>query len=172
MLAGQAGQRSGWRISPVRAPGFSVIEVVAVLVLLAVLGVAAFNSLSTSGTRAVAVADGLRAAIRYAQSRAMADVYTWGITISSNGYALYTNNPAAAGQALPGQGSNVYAMPSGVTLGGDAVVAFDWRGQPVTGNVTSPGGTATARTTPVGITVRESSTSVAVTVTPYTGFVP
>lgn len=161
--------RPGW---PAASPGFTVLEVAVVLVLLGILSIAAFNRLDTGNIRALTQADGLRAAIRYAQSRAMADVYTWGITFSGNQYALYSNNDAAAASPLPGQGSNVYTLPSGVTFQSPGVVTFDWRGQPVTANVTTAGGAAPARTTPLAINLTESSQVVTITVTPYTGFVP
>uniref|UniRef100_I2Q4Q6 Prepilin-type N-terminal cleavage/methylation domain-containing protein n=1 Tax=Desulfovibrio sp. U5L TaxID=596152 RepID=I2Q4Q6_9BACT len=172
MLARQGTRRGGRREMAAVSAGFTFIEVIVVLVLLGLLGIAAFGRLDSGNVRALAQADGLRAAIRYAQSRAMADVYTWGITVSGSQYRLYSNNPAATNAPLPGQGSNSYAMPSSVKFEDDATVTFDWRGQPVTGNITPDNDSAAARTTPLSINIIESSQVVTVTVTPYTGFVP
>lgn len=153
--------------------GFTLIEAAVVLLLLGVLSVYAINRMGSSGVAAIAEADALRAALRYAQSRAMADIYTWGISLSSNGYTLVEDNPNIGTPPLPGQGSSSRSMPDGVTLGGNtSLVLFDWRGQPVSGHITTIGGTASAVTGYQGITVMESSTTESVVITPYTGFVP
>ncbi|HML60039.1 MAG TPA: general secretion pathway protein GspH [Solidesulfovibrio sp.] len=154
------------------AAGFSALEGVAVLLLVGILAVAAVVKYGKTGSRAIAEADGLRSVLRYAQSRAMADVYTWGVSFNASGYALFSNNPSQSGHAIPGQGSNTHTLASGVSLSGTSPIIFDWRGQPVKTTITTPGGWAAPQTAYQYITVSESGGSANVTITPYTGFVP
>jgi len=151
--------------------GFTLIEAIVVLVLVGILAIYASNSVNDAQFKAVAEADALRAALRYAQSRAMADVYTWGISVSSGSYQLVADNPIIVNAPLPG-GGTTRTMPSGVALGGVNLILFDWRGQPVTSHITAIGGTASAANANQNITVTASTTTETVTVTPYTGFVP
>ncbi|KHK02543.1 Type IV pilin PilA [Desulfovibrio sp. TomC] len=155
-----------------RAAGFSLIEIIAVLVLLGLLALAVINRPGTKGTQAIVEADALRAALRYAQSRAMADVYTWGISISSGSYQLVEDNPNVNGGILPGQSSNSRTLPTGVTLSGANLVLFDSRGQPVTANIAVIGGASVTASTNQYINVTETPTVQTVTVTPYTGLIP
>ncbi|HML55605.1 MAG TPA: type II secretion system protein [Solidesulfovibrio magneticus] len=152
--------------------GFTIIEVVAVLVLLGIMAIAVVNRTGTQGVQAMAEADALRSALRYAQSRAMGDVYTWGISFTASSYQLVSDNPDTANAVLPGQGTNTRAMPANVALSGANFILFDSRGQPVSGNITTPGGSAAVVTGTQTISVTESSKVESVSVTPYTGFIP
>lgn len=153
--------------------GFTLLEIVCVLVLVALLAVVASNRLATN-TKAVIEADALKAVLRYAQARAMSDVYTWGVRFSAGGYTLLENNPNVAA-VLPGQGTATRTMPSGVNIATAGLtnntIYFDWRGQPVTAAITAIGGASTPAASVQTIRLTESS-AVSVTVTPYTGFVP
>lgn len=152
--------------------GFTIIELLAVLLVLALLAVTAVMNLGKAGANAIAEADTLRSVLRYAQSRAMADVYTWGVVVSSSGYRLFSNNPDQTDARLPSQGSNVHTVADGVTLAGDSPIIFDWRGVPVSNNVTTPGSSGTPQTAYQAVNVHESGSVQTVIVTPYTGFVP
>lgn len=152
--------------------GFTLIEVVAVLVVVGVLVFMIGRRVNTINSGAVAEADVLKAALRYAQARAMADIYTWGIAITSTtSYALVSDNPNITGAKLPGGGTS-HTLASGVTLSSvGTTIRFDWRGEPVSAAIanlsTSPNPSTVIQT----ITVTQAS-GVNVTVTPYTGFVP
>jgi len=156
-----------------RSSGFTLIEIIAVLVLIAILAIYAGNRLGRNN-KAQVEAEALKAALRYAQSRAMADVYTWGVAFTSSGYTLVENNPNV-NALLPGQGSASRNVPNGVTLSwsiaANNTIYFDWRGRPVTTAITTPGGNATAAAVNQTVSVTESQ-AVTVTVVPYTGFIP
>jgi prepilin-type N-terminal cleavage/methylation domain-containing protein len=155
-------------------PGFTLIESIAVLILVGLLATYAAVRLDSNNTARLE-AEALKAALRYAQSRAMADVYTWGLAFTAGGYTLVGHNPGAAGTALPGQGSASRTMPAGVGLATTGLtnnaILFDWRGQPVTAAITTPGDPSRPATTVQTVTVTQSS-GVTVDVTPYTGFIP
>lgn len=150
-----------------RCRGVTLIEVLLVLLVLGILFVAAIVHMGRSNARAIIEADALRSVLRYAQSRAMADIHTWGVSLSSSGYALFTNNDNQT-PLLPGQGGNTHAMPDGVSLSGASSIAFDWRGQPVSVSGATPALVGDYQY----IYVTESGQSTRITITPQTGFVP
>lgn len=152
--------------------GFTLLEVIVVLLLISGLTLALSGRFTATNVRAVAEADALKSALRYAQSRAMADVYTWGVSITSGSYTLVEDNPNVSGAVLPGGTGATYTLPTGVGItSGSVTIRFDWRGQPVSNQITDPSTqTSTAVTTSQTITVTQAS-GVSVVVTPYTGFI-
>jgi type II secretory pathway pseudopilin PulG len=123
-----------------KAGGFSLIEIVVVLVFLGVLTAVAVSKYSTTNISAAAEADVFQASLRYAQQRAMGDISTWGISVAADGlsYSLFTNNPSLAmNQVLPGVGSVTRTLSQGVTMsasgavssGGKQEIVFDYRGR-------------------------------------------
>jgi len=156
-----------------RPSGFTLLELVAVLAVLGVLALVAANRFSNTLDARVE-ADALRMALRYAQSRAMADVYTWGLSFTSGSYTLV--KPESSTGVLPGQGGAVRNMPDGVSLSWNLAagntVYFDWRGQPVVSAIATIGNTAAPANVTQTITFRQGGQNTVVTITPYTGFVP
>lgn len=116
--------------------GFSLMEIVVVLLLLGIVSAVAISKYSTSNISAATEADLFKASLRYAQQRAMGDISTWGITVAGNGlsYSLFTNNPdLKTSPVLPGVGANTRNLSTGVTVSvSDAVgqdIIFDYRGR-------------------------------------------
>jgi len=117
--------------------GFTAIEVVATLVILAVI--AAFFVARLTGTSTYnvqSVADELKNHLRFAQTRSMNSNLIWGVYfISTTQYTLYKNGDISSGNWVTPPGADaatVNLASRGVTLGVTAgdVVSFDDWGRP------------------------------------------
>lgn len=137
------------------APGFSLLEVVVVLILLGILAAVAVARFGDSNATALAEAEIFKSHLRYAQIRAMGDIYPWTVTVDSDGYTLSTANASIGTPKLPGESSARHKLPEGVSASA-GTFTFNWRGQPTTG-----GGTSVTFTGDSGVVV---------TITPETGF--
>ena len=106
--------------------GFSLLEMVAVMLVMAVMGVAAARFLLDPGGSVMAESAILAARLRFAQSLALANnTATWGIDLSSGSYTLRRNG-AIAPIDLPGSDSPTHTFPSEVRVtAGSGSVSFD-----------------------------------------------
>nr|WP_144311533.1 prepilin-type N-terminal cleavage/methylation domain-containing protein [Desulfonatronospira thiodismutans] len=87
---------------PSPSRGFTMLEIVAVLVILGVLAAVAVNRFTDIGAKDVAAANTLKVHLRYAQLRAMGDVNDWGIEIEADTYTLVRDNGnVPTGNSLP-----------------------------------------------------------------------
>jgi len=139
--------------------GFTMIEVIVVLIIIAILAPIVVSRFSTDNTTLVAQTDILKSHLRYAQIRAMNDTVTWGINIEASQYSLYQNNVLAT-KALPGDNSATHPLTDGVTISsGVQTVTFNEWGSPVSDplpiNLSQPG-----------------QTPIPITITKNTGYIP
>lgn len=135
-----------------RDKGFTMIEIVVVLVVLFIMSAVLMSRYVTTATNVLMIeTDGLKTSLRYAQSKAMNDTVDtaplgWGIFPNSALYTLVKNNITATSN-LPGDNSPTHTLATGVTVtvtaGGVTTVAFnewgapiDASGIPVTVNIT------------------------------------
>nr|WP_211922121.1 prepilin-type N-terminal cleavage/methylation domain-containing protein [Desulfolutivibrio sulfodismutans] len=120
----------------VRHRGFTLLEVVAVLVLLGILASVAVARFADTNAETVAEAEIFKSHLRYAQLRAMGDIYPWTVTVGGGSYTLSTTNPSVGAPVLPGESGATHSYDGGVTATA-GTFTFNWRGQPTTGGGTS-----------------------------------
>jgi prepilin-type N-terminal cleavage/methylation domain-containing protein len=135
--------------------GFTLIEVLAVLLVLAVIMTVILTRTPSINRDAYAQAAIIRGHLRFAQSLAMGNnTESWGITFTPNSYTLFLNG-SPAGVPLPNDSTSTHNLPAGVTItGGVGAILFDEWGSPGPDTIT-----VTVNTEPI-------------TVTRLTGFIP
>ncbi len=116
--------------------GFTLIETIAVLVILGIVAVVAISRVGTNQNDLIAQKDIVKSHLRFAQLKALSDdtSASWGIVFSANSYTLYTGIAAAAFN-LPGEDSGTHTFPTGITITA-ITVAFDSWGSPGAANIT------------------------------------
>jgi prepilin-type N-terminal cleavage/methylation domain-containing protein len=117
--------------------GFTLIEVLAVLLVLAVIMTVILTRTPSIERDAYAQAAVIRSHLRFAQSLAMGNnTASWGITFTPNSYTLLMNG-SPAGIPLPNDNSSTHNLPGNVTItAGIGTVLFDQWGSPGPDNVT------------------------------------
>ena len=111
--------------SPINQRGFTMIEVVVVLIVMAIMASFVLTRATTSNDL-IAQTEILKSHLRYAQIKAMNDTDVnvpggWGIHLpNNNSYTLYRDN-ATANDILPGETAQTHTLPSGVTVSTDCV---------------------------------------------------
>ncbi len=159
--------------------GFTFLELIAVLIVLAIMTAVAVSRATNNDAEVVTGADTLKAHIRYAQTMAMnsnpnaGDETIWGISCSGSSYWLFRGTaPAADIIRLPDDEKyisgdrtiNLTQKKMSVT---SFTVYFDNRGIPY-----SPLGTQWPGTVITVSPASGSGTTVNINITPFTGYVP
>jgi len=136
-------------------PGFTIIEIIAVLVVIGILTAVAVPSIVSLATDKVDTeVEILKANLYYAQSRAMCDDVTWGIAFGGTSYTLQKNGITAPSN-LPAENSPTHLLETDVSVAGTTVTYDRWG---------SPGAVSQTITVSGGI-------SKSITVTKNTGFI-
>ena len=142
-----------WRPA-VSERGFTLIEIIAVLLLMGILSVVAVVHSNNLGVEADVrgAAEVVKNHLRYAQTKAMNADLGWGINFAGSSYTLEDANRVSA--ILPGD------LPQGMTYAATVnPVLFENRwGSPGSATIT--------------VTVSKGGTSQTITVTKNTGFIP
>lgn len=138
-----------------RPTGFTLLEVMAVLFIIGILSaVVVAKAVSSASDEALAELSQVKAHLRYAQSRAMADNAAWGIDfISASSYCLFQTDLADR-RVLPGEQTDTVTLAHLGITGAPQTITFDGNGSPGPSDVT------------IG------TTSQAITVTANTGYIP
>ena len=140
---------------PVLSTGFTLIEVLTMLIVLAVVLTLVLRQTASIDREAYAQAAIIRSHLRFAQSLAMSDnTDSWGIAFTANSYTLFQNG-LPADISLPNDSTATHNFPGNVAItGGIGTVFFDEWGSPGEDTIT--------------ITVNSET----VTITRLTGFIP
>lgn len=136
------------------AAGFTMLEVVAVLLLMGILAVAIVPRTADSGVAVVAEAETLRANLRFAQSVAVAaNAAQWSVQFTGNAYTLQRNG-AASSVPFPGRSSATHVLANGVQISsGAGTLVFDELGAPAsTHQITLSRGSRTESVVVTGLT--------------------
>jgi len=138
--------------------GFTLIEVIVTLIVLAILVAVATSRLSMQSDL-FSQADIVKSHLRFAQIKALhddtSDTAPWGIVFAGGSYTLSKNNLAAA-IALPAEETNAHSFPAGVTVA-NVTVNFDRWGSPGTADIP--------------ITLSQGGATTTITVTANTGYI-
>ncbi|MGD0278176.1 MAG: type II secretion system protein [Smithella sp.] len=148
--------------------GFTMIEIISVLVLIGILTLVAIVKLtSTNYYNLAAETEVVKAHLRYAQSRAINSRNVSGINFSSGSYTFFINGNTANVRMLPDQnGAGNVTLPGGMSIT-TGIVAFDSWGKPFT-DAAGTQAQSGSRT----LTLSQGSNTSVITITPNTGFVP
>jgi len=140
-------------------PGFTVIEVIVVFLLMVVLSLAALVRITDTGAELIGDHDRLLAHIRYAQSRAIRTQSTW--TIDFSGSSTYQLEQDGTPRFLPGLDTPSITIGSSITA---SDLNFNSWGEPVndSGQLIGSAGT---------VSVTDGSDSLHITIERDTGYV-
>jgi len=157
--------------------GFTIIEMIAVLIILAVVAVVAVTRYtSTTQYNVTTETEILKTNLRYAQFRAISDAdttygsknSTWGVSLYSGSYELQHkyNGVTANTYNFPEENSPTHVLPSGISItsGAGSNITYSVWGIPID----TSGANLTAN---VAITLSDGSSSQTVTVVQRTGFI-
>jgi MSHA pilin protein MshC len=148
--------------------GFTMLEMVMVLVIMAIVGTFIAYRPATESNELLAQTEILKSHLRHAQIKAMNETTVlWGIRIPDAGtYVLYKNNVQATSQ-LPGETAQTHTLPTTVTITGGAGTTYNFNewGTPV-----NAGGTAIASSQT--ITLTQGTATSTITITRNTGYIP
>lgn len=148
---------------PVR--GFTLIEVIVVLILLGILSVVAIARALDNDVEVRTAADNLKVHLRHAQIRAMNSDVSWGVHSTGNGYVLFHSGSVANTARFLGENNETVPLPGGSGF----TVSFDQWGRPY--NAANPA-TATPLTANLTVTVNDGTHAASLTIIPDTGYIP
>jgi len=140
--------------------GFTLIEVIAVLIILAIIAAVAVTRGMSTQNDLIPQADTVKTHLRFAQMKALNDdVNTWSMAFTANSYALSCagSNCPSSTIRLPSESSNTHNFPSDVTVSSAITITFDRWG--------SPGGSNAV------VNLVQGSQTIAITVGANTGYI-
>ena len=128
----QKALMAGMKTQVSKQGGFTLLEIVAVLVIIGLIAVVALAAaMEKSQVDIITQTEKIKVHLRYAQSRSMNSDKAYGIRFSGGSYQMFRDGDAGTPLMLPGENSTTVTLPEGVSSE-DAVVSFDSWGRPCT----------------------------------------
>lgn len=158
--------------------GFTLIEMIAVLIVLGILTAIVINRVTSASIADRVAQEGvIKNHIRFAQSAAMKQGMIWGIKCDGTDYWLFTGiapDTVANQRPLPGESSAKINLANKKITMNAFTVFFDANGRPYTAYTNASTNTPVSAAAPLSITVDSVPASAPVTfgITPETGFMP
>lgn len=137
--------------------GFTTIEVIAALLLIAVLAAVVVSRMVDTSADLAAESEIVKAHLRFVQSRAMNADVSWGVRFDGNSYTMLTDGLTSSG-VLPNENSSTHTLAVGSVSASTNPLLFDEWGSPGTTNIT--------------VTVTDGSGSKSFLISKNTGFIP
>ena len=154
--------------------GFTIIEIITVLIVMGIITAFVIGRAGSTRTDLGVQNEILKAHLRYAQTQAVNSTFSFGIESDAGGnnYWLFKYDPAAIPPVvkteLPSEGANqVNLSGSGLSMTSGAIISFDTRGTPHTDHTTS-----TVQGSDRTISISDGSSTLNITITKNTGFIP
>lgn len=115
--------------APGRHSGFTLIEIIAVLVILAIVGAIAVSRMGPNPANLRTELNNLKAALRYAQQMAIASdsTITFSIAVTASGYTIVRTGGTGNQPLLPGEGSSAHSF-DGVSATAGTFNFNEWGG--------------------------------------------
>ncbi len=123
-----------------RARGFTLIELITIMILIGIIAAVALPRMSfLSGWNEIGYRDRVKATLEYARKSAVAQRRVVRVTIAGSGLTVEAQQQTPEGEGtagwlaliLPGSSSNAFAAPGGVSLTpANDTVSFSALGQP------------------------------------------
>ncbi len=115
--------------------GFTLAEILTVLVLVGILAAIGFSATGNSKANLSSEVEELKSHLRYAQIRAQADIYSWRLVFTND--RTYQIGPVVIpGQGftpdiVPGTNATRRILPEGITATSGTAIRFDSWGRPL-----------------------------------------
>lgn len=147
--------------------GFTLLEAIAVLMIIGILIAIAVARMNPPEYEVLVQKDIISKHLQYAQLKAMSTNTVWYIAFSANSYSLYEGESPPSLHTFPGQDDSTVQLLSGVSFSpADSIVSFNAWGQPGADSDADP-----LQTGDRTLTLTKNSDSRSITIVENTGLI-